>query len=384
VQVFWLLAASAAVAFFVREGPISEYPGLLAVAASYLVLTLLALRLPTGELVRIDVLASTAALGILGPLEGLVSMIAGASMGRLLSLQSQEDSPLGTLSSVARGVFSLGLTYASLKAVGIPIGSGTGAVRITDALLAAGLYLLFDLVTLGGQRALLNRGRLAQSYQSLVGSVALLSIGQACLGVALVLVYRYMGEWSILVLTLLGAILLNGFNLYLRVSVAYKETIRALARASELGTPERSGHASSVAEIAALAGREIGMSNREVEILTYAALLHDIGLIGARESERGRSEAEIEVAGAEILDDIPFLTQAAELIRAHGSSGSLGGAIIRAASEFDMLMRAGGGRLGVEGVSGALAEMRASGREVHSANTLDVLERVVTKMYAPS
>jgi hypothetical protein len=389
VPVIWLLAAAGAVAISLRGGGIDQYPRLLAVGASFLVLTLLALRLPTGEVVRIDVLAATAALGVLAPLEGLISMAVGASMGRLLALKSQEDSLLGTLGSVARGVFSLGLAYACLDAIGFSGGPEFGVVRVVHALLAAGLYLAFDLATLGGQNALLDRGRLTRSYQSLLGSVALLSVGQACLGVALVLGYPYMGEWSVLVLTLLGAVLLNGFNLYLRVRVAYGETIRALARASELGMPERTGHASSVAEIASLAARELGMSSREIETLNYAALLHDIGLISARESGQDLPESDVGAVGARILEGIPFLTEAAELIRVQGGDSdpsgqssrqakALGGAIIRAASEFDMRMRAGGGRHGVQGVPTVLAEMRSNPDGRHIPQALDALARVVS------
>lgn len=394
LQVTWLLAAGGVVIASLSVDRIEQYPRLLIVGAAFLVLNMLALRLPGGETLRIDVLAATAALGVLGLAEGVVAMAVGATVGRLLVPQSQGDNLLDTTSSVGRGILSLGLAYTCLEVAGVPDRSSASNLTLPLALLAAGLYLLFDLLTLGVQQLVSNRHGVWQSYQSLVGPISLLSAGQACLGVALVLVHPYMNEWSVLVLTLLGAVLLNGFNLYLKVRVAYQETIVALARASELGMPERSGHANSVAGIAILAARELGMGAKEVEDLGYAALLHDIGLISARESGQRRSEEEIGAAGAQILEDIPFLAQAAELIRAQGSLGSegpgtsgahaIGGEIIRAASEFDMRMRAGGARHGVQGVSSVVAEMRSAGRSVHSVEVIDVLERIVTKMYAPS
>lgn len=393
-QVFWLLAAAGAVASTLSFSLIERYPRLLIVGAAFLVLNMLALRLPGGETVRIDVLAATAALGVLGPAEGVVAMTAGATVGRLLSPQSKGDSLLETTSSVARGVFCLGLAYACLSLLGVSE-QGNGDVGLPFALLAAGLYMLFDLLTLGTEQLVSDKQGLLQSYQPLIGPISLLSGGQACLGVALVLVHPYMNEWSVLVLTLLGAVLLNGFNLYLRVRVAYQETIVALARASELGMPERTGHANSVAGIATLAARELGMHAKEVENLRYAALLHDIGIISAGESHRPRSEEEIGAAGAQILEDIPFLAPAAELIRAHsavdlaegggeGTRGALGGALIRAASDFDMRMRAGGGRHGVQGVVSVVAEMRSAQDQMRSSEALDALEKVVLKIYAPS
>ena len=395
LRVFWLLAAVGVTAATLNYGGVEQYPRLLIVGAAFLVLNMLALRLPGGETVRIDVLAATAALGVLGPAEGVVAMAAGATVGRLLIPQSQGDNLLDTVSSVGRGVFCLGLAYFTLDRLDLSAGSPLIGRGLMFALLAAGLYLLFDLLTLGAQRLVSDRQAALQSYQALVGPIALLSAGQACLGVALVLVHPYMNEWAVLVLTVLGAVLLNGFNLYLRVRVAYQETIVALARASELDMPERSGHANSVAGIATLAARELGMRAKEVENLRYAALLHDIGLISARESDQPRSEEEMRAAGARILEDIPFLAPAAELIRAQTAPDfgdkrpsdvqrDLGGALIRAASEFDMRMRAGGSRQGAQGVAGVVAEMRLGRDELHRPEALDALEKVVLKIYAPS
>ena len=395
LRTFWLLAAAGVILVALSADRVEQYPRLIIVGAAFLVLNMLALRLPGGETVRIDVLAATAALGILGPAEGVVAMAGGATVGRLLIPRSQGDDLLDTVSSVGRGVLALGLSYACLSLVGVVGESQTGRLDLPLALLAAGIYMLFDLLTLGMQELISKKQTLLQSYQMLIGPLTLLSGGQACLGVALVLVHPYMGEWSVLVLTLLGAVLLNGFNLYLRVRVAYQETIVALARASELGMPERSGHANTVAGIATLAARELGMSAKEVENLRYAALLHDIGLISARESDKTRSDEEVGAAGARILEDIPFLAKAAELIRAQSSVRSrkdaedrgqvlAGGSLIRAASDLDMRMRGSGSRHAHQGVSSVLAEMRADGRAAHNPEALDALERVAEKVYSPS
>jgi len=395
LRAFWLLSAAGAIAAMLSLSRVEQYPRLLIIGAAFLVLNMLALRLPGGQTVRVDVLAATAALGVLGPGEGVVAMAAGAAVGRLLNPQSQGDHLLDTASSVARGIVCLSLAYTCLGLVGLSNQSTNTSMGLLFALTAAGLYLLFDLLTLGAQQLASDKPGKLKSYQALVGPISLLSGGQACLGVALVLVYPYMNEWSVLVLTLLGAVLLNGFNLYLRVRVAYQETIVALARASELDMPERSGHANSVAGIATSAARELGMRSKEVENLRYAALLHDIGLISARESDQPRSEDEIRAAGARILEDIPFLAPASELIRAQTIVGldvsdssderrALGGALIRAASEFDMRMRAGGGRQGLQGVSSVVAEMRLDTHGLYSPEALDALEKVVLKMYAPA
>jgi len=63
----------------------------------------------------------------------------------------------------------------------------------------------------------------------------------------------------------------------------YRQTIRTLSRLTEFAGYTVRGHASRVAALSIAIGHELGMSEREVLDLEYAALLHDIGQVSLTE-----------------------------------------------------------------------------------------------------
>ena len=65
---------------------------------------------------------------------------------------------------------------------------------------------------------------------------------------------------------------------------AYHETVNALIRALEAKDKYTRGHSERVAEYAVRCGREMGLSEDRLMMLHSAALLHDVGKIGIRES----------------------------------------------------------------------------------------------------
>jgi len=69
-----------------------------------------------------------------------------------------------------------------------------------------------------------------------------------------------------------------------QLRVAYHETINALVRALEAKDKYTRGHSERVAEYAFRCGREIGLPEDRLMTLRSAALLHDIGKIGIRDS----------------------------------------------------------------------------------------------------
>jgi len=63
----------------------------------------------------------------------------------------------------------------------------------------------------------------------------------------------------------------------------YRQTIRSLSQLTEFAGYTEPGHASRVAELSKAMGHELGMSERDVLDLEYAALLHDIGQVSLTE-----------------------------------------------------------------------------------------------------
>lgn len=88
------------------------------------------------------------------------------------------------------------------------------------------------------------------------------------------------------------------------------------------------GHARAVAEYSLAIAREIGISGAELDVIRQAALVHDLGKLGAagqilQKPESELSDAELllvmhhPIDGAELLESFPELKPLAPIVRAH-------------------------------------------------------------------
>lgn len=309
-----------------------------AVGAAAAVTAALGLRLPRGDVVRVDALAASAALALLVPAAGMVALLVGCLLGMYVARRVTRSTVTSVLVDASRHVVALGVAYL-VKA------AATTALSLSSVVLAGlavTVYVIVELTSLAAQQAFTSSMDFWVVAGGMYRSVWQIYLGQACLGVALAVVYPSMGAWAIPVMTILGAILLNGFALYLRVKIAYQETIAALAKVSELHLVNRRGHAQRVANMAVSVGRRLGMSPHNLEALNYAALLHEIGSLGrdfedpaAHDDVAGWAEK-----GADILRAVPFLANAAEMVscqhevvgalrRERTRGAQLGGAVVR-------------------------------------------------------
>lgn len=144
-------------------------------------------------------------------------------------------------------------------------------------------------------------------------------------------------------------------RIYLEERGTYAKIIESLVRAAELSLPGTRGHARRVADLSLALGRELGLADRDIDLIEYAALLHDVGMIGfddvltsgaAFSDMRGLIDKHVRV-GAEIVAELPRL-EIAEIVRHHHdglasptiagrrrSIVSLGSRIVALAEEVD-------------------------------------------------
>ena len=135
----------------------------------------------------------------------------------------------------------------------------------------------------------------------------------------------------------------------------YRQTIRTLSRLTELGGYTKPGHAARVAVLSMAMGHELGMSEREVLDLEYAALLHDIGQVSLTEPFPGGAtvlaapadQRRIARDGAEIvrqtgvLDNVAVILEAQTTpyrqVREFGEKLPLSSRIIKVCNAYDDL-----------------------------------------------
>jgi hypothetical protein len=135
----------------------------------------------------------------------------------------------------------------------------------------------------------------------------------------------------------------------------YRQTIRTLSRLTEFAGYTETGHASRVAALSIAMGHELGMSERDVLDLEYAALLHDIGQVSLTEPIPGGAtvlaapadQRRIAHDGAEIvlqtgvLDNVALILEAQTTpyrqVRELGQDLPLSSRIIKVCNAYDDL-----------------------------------------------
>lgn len=176
-----------------------------------------------------------------------------------------------------------------------------------------------------------------------------------------VLLYLQAGAWTLVLFLFPVLALYQSDRLYQRNKEAHINSIAALTTALEADEPYTHGHSYRVAKYAVRIGGTLGMSERELETLEYGGLLHDIGKIAITNEiicKPGRlTDSEFEVIkthptiGADIVEQIRFLSDATDLVRHHherpdgrgypnGLSGdeiSLGCNILNVCDAFDAM-----------------------------------------------
>lgn len=140
------------------------------------------------------------------------------------------------------------------------------------------------------------------------------------------------------------------FRRYAGIRATYLQTVRSLARVTEVAGYVESGHSRRVSRLAVAVGRGLGLSEPDLLALEYAALMHDIGQLSLRDPIPGGAtvlvspadQERIAVLGAEVIESTGVLSEVATLVRCqswpargHDPAPPLGSLIIRAANAFD-------------------------------------------------
>jgi len=158
-----------------------------------------------------------------------------------------------------------------------------------------------------------------------------------------------------------AAVAIENIQLYNDMKNMYLGTIQTLAQAIEAKDPYTRGHTDRVAKFAVKIALRMDLPPKLVRNIEYAALIHDIGKIGIKDSVLTKpsklSESEYESVkkhtkiGEQILAPVEFLTNVAPLVLYHhehfngegymeglkGEEISLGARILNVADSFEAM-----------------------------------------------
>ena len=388
--------------------------------------------------------AQTAAAGLVQPRDALAfgALIALGELLRLSLPGDREAAPIGSAGALGYAlavrvgvlpamqpalqvvaVTAVGMIVGALPhlAAGRPAGVGGMASRLLAvAFVAAAFRPLAQLsliehhvwVRLAVMTVLIVAGWLAECViRALIRADALrarfmVTLGDelriqvplgAAVGASAMLIALATEAMGLVALALLIAPLLvtqTAFRRYAGIRSTYLQTVRALARVTEVGGYVEDGHSYRVGRLAVAVGRELGMSEPDLLELEYAALMHDIGqlsladpipggatvLASPQDQERiaGLGASVIEQAGA-LLDGVAeIVRRQSQPWRGSGPEPPIGSRIIRAANAFDDLV---GGSSDRDRCASALERLRLDTAAEYDPGVVEALSKVAGRWY---
>jgi HD domain len=184
------------------------------------------------------------------------------------------------------------------------------------------------------------------------------------------------------------------FRRYAGIRATYLQTVRSLARVTEVAGYVEGGHSARVSRLAVAVGRGLGLAELQLLALEYAALMHDIGQLSLRDPIPGGATIQVSRAeqeqiasyGADVIREAGVLDDVAELVRrqswparGHDPAPPLGSMIIKAANAFDDMV---GGSMDRDRSAAALERMRLDPVEF-DAEVVAVLAEVAGRRVPP-
>jgi hypothetical protein len=218
----------------------------------------------------------------------------------------------------------------------------------------------------------------------------LLPLGAAVGASAVITVFaaQVMGLYELAVF--IGPLLVTqvAFRRYAGIRATYLQTVRALARVTEVGGYVESGHSRRVSRLAVAVGQELGLPEQDLLHLEYAALMHDIGQLALADPIPGgatvlvspEDQRRIAELGSDVIRQAGVLEEVAELVRCqnwpargHDPAPPVGSRIIRAANAFDDLV---GGSTDRDRTAAALERLRLDTAAEYDAGVVEALSEV--------
>jgi hypothetical protein len=266
-------------------------------------------------------------------------------------------------------------------------------------------------------RALIRADALRAKFAvALVDEIRVQAPLGAAVGASAMLIALAADEMGLVALAIFIAPLLVtqvAFRRYAGIRSTYLQTVRALARVTEVGGYVEDGHSRRVGRLAVAVGRELGMSEPDLLELEYAALMHDIGQLslpdpipgGATVLVSPEDQRRIAELGAGVIQQAGVLDRVAEIVRCQdrpwrgpesggtesggtgpgtagpgntgpggtGPSPPLGSRIIRAANAFDDLV---GGSTDRDRTMAALDRLRMDTAVQYDPAVVEALTKV--------
>lgn len=169
-----------------------------------------------------------------------------------------------------------------------------GAIEDGQQWMYALMLWIVSLVAMGARALVIasiaagaERRTLWVTLRDELGTFGMISLATATTAVMIVLSRDAIGLWGPIFFVVPLLLSFAAARRYVQTRQTYRETIAALARLTDLTGHTPTDHAHRVADLSVRLAHQRGLTQREIDILEYAALLHDLGQIVLDEPIRG-------------------------------------------------------------------------------------------------
>ncbi|MFC9130989.1 HD-GYP domain-containing protein [Streptomyces sp. NPDC057099] len=217
---------------------------------------------------------------------------------------------------------------------------------------------------------------------------AVCGIGSAVIatGAVMALAVAVVGLWALPVFSVPLLLAQMSFRRYAAVRATYRQTIASLARATEVAGYTPCGHARRVAALGQAVGRDLGLTEPELAVLEYAALMHDIGQLslvdpvpaGATADLPAAEQRRIALLGGAVVRQTGVDEAVAVVVERQAdpyAEQPLAARIVRAVNAYEEKSREGG----PGGPLTALEELRLATAGKYAPEVVESLARVLAR-----
>ncbi|WP_030899209.1 HD-GYP domain-containing protein [Streptomyces sp. NRRL S-474] len=217
---------------------------------------------------------------------------------------------------------------------------------------------------------------------------AVFGIGAAVIatGAVMALAVAVVGLWALPVFSVPLLLAQMSFRRYAAVRATYRQTIASLARATEVAGYTPAGHAHRVAALSQAVGRDMGLTEPELTVLEYAALMHDIGQLslvdpvpaGATAGLPDAEQRRIALLGGAVVRHTGVDEAVAVVVERQADPSAeqpLAARIVRAVNAYEEKSREGG----PGGPLTALEELRLATAGEYAPEVVESLARVLAR-----
>ncbi|SCK31660.1 HD-GYP domain-containing protein [Streptomyces sp. WMMB 322] len=206
-------------------------------------------------------------------------------------------------------------------------------------------------------------------------------------GAVIALAVGAAGLWALPVFCLPLLLTQFSFGRYASVRATYRQTIASLARSTEVAGYTPPGHARRVAELSLAVGRELGLTEPDLTVLEYAALMHDIGQLslvdpvasGATEGLEPELQRRIALLGGAVVRQTGVASDVAVVVERQASpfrEQPLTARIVRAVNAYEDMVA---GKASIERSLRALEKLRLGCAHDYEPRVVEALSRVVSR-----